>query len=268
VRAVLAGHLVPAAALAHDEAIARAGAGPTLLIWRTDPAVVVGRFQRVDWEVDPAACAARGVRVWRRFTGGGTVYLDAGVVCAALAWPPGHRWAALGVPEMYGPLLDGIVRALAARGVRAARDERTVRVGGRKVTGIAAHRGRTGTLVHGTVLAAADLGALTACIAGPRCGDLGGRPRPAPSRPDVVANVGELGLEAALVEAFAATPGELSTEERDRAGALQQERYDDRSWHAGPWAELAGAAGAVLGGDAPAEAGGAPARGRAGAPRR
>ena len=142
-RATVLGALDPASALAWDEAIARSSLDrAALLLWRTQPAVVIGRFQRADWEIDAGACARRGVRVWRRFTGGGAVLIDPGTLCVTLAWPAGHRWAAAGVPEMYRPLLDGIVRACRAQGVDAYCDERTVRVAGRKVTGIAAHRGQ------------------------------------------------------------------------------------------------------------------------------
>jgi lipoate-protein ligase A len=209
-----------------------------VLLWRTAPAVVIGRFQRADWEVNPAACAARGVRVWRRFTGGGAVYLDPGTLCVALAAPPGHPWAQLGVPEMYAPLLDGIVRACRLRGVAAERDLRTVRVDGRKVTGIAAHRGRGGMLVHGTLLVDADLDVLRACLAGPRGGDLRGAPRPAPSRPDHVANVGGSGWEDAVCEAFGAEAGPLSGDEAAAAERLRDGKYHDPAWHAGPWADL------------------------------
>ncbi|HYX87178.1 MAG TPA: hypothetical protein VE777_19590 [Gaiellales bacterium] len=254
-RVVWAGELEPAGALALDEALVRAEVErPTLVLWQTGPAVVIGRFQRADWEVDAAACAARGVRAWRRFTGGGAVYLDAGTVCAALAVPPGHPDAALGVPALYAPFLDGVARACRMLGVAATADERTLRVGGRKVTGVAAHRGRLGTLVHGTLLVAADLAALRACLAGPRGGDLDGRPRPAPSRPDRVANLGgsTAAARAALVEAFAgrgAAPEPPTEDELARAAGLRRERYDDRRWHAGPWHEVTPAAvEAVLGG--------------------
>jgi hypothetical protein len=115
---------------------------------------------------------------------------------------------------------------------------RTVRLGGRKVTGIAAHRGRGGTLVHGTLLIDADLEALRACLAGPRAGDLGGAPKPAPSRPDHVVNVGGAGWEAALVEAFAADPGTLEPSETAEAAALREQKYHDPAWHAGPWFDL------------------------------
>ena len=238
--AVDLGHLDPALALAHDEALGRdPGRPPTLLLWRTSrPAVVIGRFQRADWEVDPVACAERGVGVWRRFTGGGAVYLDSGTLCITLAAPPEHGWAQLGVPEMYAPLLDGIARACRQRGVPAERDERTVRVAGRKVTGIAAHRGRGGVLVHGTLLVTAELDALRACLGGPRGGDLEGGPRPAPSRPDHVANTGGRDWEAAMTEAFAAERGGLTALETAEAARLAEGKYHDPAWHAGPWSDI------------------------------
>jgi lipoate-protein ligase A len=139
---------------------------------------------------------------------------------------------------MYAPLLDGIVRACHAQGVDAERDERTVRVGGRKVTGIAAHHGRGGVLVHGTLLIDADLESLRACLAGPRGGDLGGAPRPAPSRPDHVANAGGEGWEAALIDAFDARPQPLDADRAERAAALAAQKYHDPAWHAGSWMEL------------------------------
>jgi lipoate-protein ligase A len=243
-RAIVCGPCDPAQGLAWDEALVRAPVDrPALLVWRTAPAVVIGRFQRADWEVDAAACAARGVRVWRRFTGGGAVYLDPGTVCAALALPAAHPAASEPIPEMYAPLLDGMVRACRALGADASRDERTVRVGGRKVTGIAAHRGREVTLVHGTLLVAADLDALRACLAGPRGGPLEGRPRPAASRPDHVTLVGcdVDAAERAIVESLAAPgvePVPLSATESETAARLLRERYLDPAWHAGPWADV------------------------------
>jgi lipoate-protein ligase A len=239
--------------LALDEALARAEpSDPVIAVWRSTPAVIVGRFQRPDWEIDPAACATRDVRVWRRFTGGGTVYLDPGVVCAALVVPASHPAATAGVPDMYSPFLDGIVRACRSLGVDSERDDRTVRVGGRKVTGIAAHRNRSATLVHGTLLVDADLDALQGCIAGPRTGELDGGPRPSPSRPDRVANIGGavVAAETAIVEAFPfAAPVVSETADAHVAGLarnLLTARYDDRDWHAGPWKAVTPAAVAAL----------------------
>jgi lipoate---protein ligase len=252
---VLEGGLVdPAEGLALDEALVRVPSPePVLAVWRSRRSVVVGRFQRVDWEVDAEACWTRGVCAWRRFTGGGAVYLDPGVVCAALMVPAGHSDAALGVPAMYAPFLDGMARACRGLGADAVSDQRTVRVGGRKVTGVAAHRGRLATLVHGTLLVDADLDALRACLAGPRGGDLGGAPQPAMSRPDHVANVGGPVDRAAraIMEAFAPglAPAEPDAARRTVAAQLTRDRYLVRSWHAGPWASvMPSQAVAVLGG--------------------
>ena len=243
-RAISAGVCDPPQGLAFDEALVRAPVGvPTLLVWRTRPAVVIGRFQRADWEVDAAACAQRGVRVWRRFTGGGAVYLDPGTVCAAIALPSSHPAATAPIPQLYAPLLDCMVRACRALGADAARDDRTVRIGDRKVTGIAAHRGRNVTLVHGTLLVSADLDSLRACLAGPRGGDLQGHPRPAASRPDHVALVGgDVDSATQAVIAALAAPGaevsDLTPAERAAAAELIRARYLDQAWHGGPWHDV------------------------------
>ena len=243
-RTISAGLCDPPQGLAWDEALVRASvAAPTLLVWRSRPAVVIGRFQRADWEVDAAACARHGVRVWRRFTGGGAVYLDPGTVCAAIALASSHPAASAPIPQLYAPLLDGIVRACRALGVDAARDDRTVRIGDRKVSGIAAHRGRNVTVVHGTLLVSTDLDALRACLAGPRGGDLQGRPRPAASRPDHVTLVGGDVDRAtqAVVSALAAPgarAGDLSAAEHDSAAELLRTRYLDQAWHGGPWHDV------------------------------
>ncbi len=247
-RVVSIGECSPPDGLALDEAVVREGpVQPLLVLWRCTPAVVVGRFQRVDWEIDAAACAARGVRVWRRFTGGGAVYLDPGTLCAGLVLPAAHPDAHAGVPEMYAPLLEAIAAACRRLGVAATTDERTVRVDGRKVTGVAAHRGARATLVHATLLVSADLVALRACLAGPRGGDLQGLPRPAPSRPDHVTAVGGpvAAAEAALVAELAgpaASIGPPTRAEAERAAALRAERYEDPAWQAGPWAPVTPAA--------------------------
>src|SRR5439155_474126 len=126
-RATVLGALDPASALAWDEAIARSPLDrPTLLLWRTQPAVVIGRLQRADWEVD----------------------------------------------------------------------------------------------------------------AGPRGGDLQGRPRPAPSRPDSVANVAGDGWESAMIEAFGAEPGDLDAATEPAMRLLRSQKYHDPAWHAGSWSSV------------------------------
>lgn len=79
-------------------------------------ALVLGSAQRED-EADLAACAAAGVAVTRRGTGGGAVLCDAGVLLVDLAVPRGHALGPDDVTEAYRPLGDAVVRALGELGV-------------------------------------------------------------------------------------------------------------------------------------------------------
>ena len=54
--------------------LAHGPATPALLLWRNDPAVVLGRHQDAAHELDAPAALAQRVSVVRRFSGGGCVY--------------------------------------------------------------------------------------------------------------------------------------------------------------------------------------------------
>ena len=50
------------------------------MLWQATPTVVIGKHQRVEAEVDTDYTQQYGVRIARRFSGGGAVYHDAGNV--------------------------------------------------------------------------------------------------------------------------------------------------------------------------------------------
>lgn len=50
----------------------------TILLWQTPPSVILGKYQDVLLETDPSYLQQHGVGLYRRFTGGGTVYTDLG----------------------------------------------------------------------------------------------------------------------------------------------------------------------------------------------
>lgn len=52
--------------------------GDHLLLWQNERAVVVGRNQNAEGEIDRAFVEAHGISVVRRITGGGAVYHDLG----------------------------------------------------------------------------------------------------------------------------------------------------------------------------------------------
>jgi len=153
-----------AADLAMLDAVA-AGGAPVLRLYCWDPpALSLGRFQPDD-DVDHAACAARGVDVVRRPTGGRALLHGADVTySAAFPQPSGDAGR---VDALYEWLASGLIAGLALLGVEAAiarndgpagpvcfagQQGADLRVGERKLCGSAQVRRDGAVLQHGAVL--------------------------------------------------------------------------------------------------------------------
>jgi lipoate-protein ligase A len=154
--------------MAADEAMAAtvaAGSPPLLRLYTwSGPALSLGRFQP-DSDVERAACAARGVSVVRRPTGGRALLHGADVTYAvALPRPPGREGS---VDAVYCFLARGLRAGLAALGVDAevasgdgaagaacfaSMRGSDLRVGGRKLCGSAQVVRGSVVLQHGSVL--------------------------------------------------------------------------------------------------------------------
>lgn len=157
--------------LAFEEAFARArGAGlidDTLRIWRNDRAVVIGYFQEAEGEVDTESASKLGIKIIRRFSGGGAVYHDLGNVNYALAVD--GRAAPDPIDYAYTNLIRGALRALKLLGCEPhVENVNDVVVDGRKVSGTAASFRWNTCFIHGTLLLNADLTALSKVLRPPR----------------------------------------------------------------------------------------------------
>ncbi len=142
--------------LALDTALFRAvegGAqGGTLRLWESPALVVVlGRSSVISNEVEQAACAADGVPVLRRDSGGGAVLLGPGCMSYSLLLSLDRYPELRNVRLSYGLILGCLVRALAVPGLEI-RGLSDLAIGGRKVSGSAQRRGRQALLHHGTLL--------------------------------------------------------------------------------------------------------------------
>ncbi len=136
----------PAVQLALEEALVRAvPPAPLLRIWQIEAGVVLGRGQRLEREVNVAACAATGVPVLRRASGGGAVFHDLGNLNITMA-VPGRA------PGLTGDLAELIAAVLRRLGLAPAVSDRGVFVGPVKLSGLAAHLARGATLAHATLL--------------------------------------------------------------------------------------------------------------------
>jgi lipoate---protein ligase len=151
---------LPSAAenLALDEALllqAEAGEGDEVLrVWEWPaPAVILGSGCRLAEDVDETACAADGVPILRRSSGGGTVLLGRGCLLYSLVLAFDRSALLSEIRPSYQFILDRVAGALGG----AAAGISDLAVGDRKFSGNAQQRKRNHLLHHGTVLYDFDL---------------------------------------------------------------------------------------------------------------
>ncbi|MGH1524584.1 lipoate--protein ligase family protein [Leifsonia sp. L25] len=95
--------------------------GPTLRIWEWDePAVVIGSFQSVKNEVDPVNAEKYGVKVVRRITGGGAMFMEAGSVVTYSIYAPADLVQGMSFADSYAFLDEWAIIALKSLGIDAS----------------------------------------------------------------------------------------------------------------------------------------------------
>jgi lipoate---protein ligase len=132
----------------------------TLRFQRFQPCVLVGRNQDIAREVRIERCAQKGVALARRLTGGGAVYMDAGV----LSWEivANRRRFGTDLAEAAEKICTAVANGLARLGVPARFcPPNAIEAEGRKISGASGYF-EGATLVHeGTVLFDFDLRDMT-----------------------------------------------------------------------------------------------------------
>lgn len=221
--------------LATEEILFRtlpAGHPGLFLLWRNEPAVIIGRHQCAAEEVDLARARAESLPVLRRITGGGAVCHDAGTLC--FSWILNDAQGGLG--PAFGRLLAPVVAALGDVGVAARLTGRNdLEAGGGKISGSAQTRAGGRLLVHGTLLVRADLARLGRVLT----------PAPQKQRTHGVASVGARVRNVAELWAPGNTPEGLmaallarcAPEAEPPAGATEAMAalLTERKYHAPEW---------------------------------
>jgi lipoate-protein ligase A len=224
------------------EGVSSGSMPPTLRLYAWKPAAVsIGFFQGLDEEVDVVSCAAHGVDVVRRITGGGAVFHQSEITYSVVI-PEGHPLAPASIMASYEMLCAGIVAALASLGIESVfAPINDIVSGGKKISGNAQTRRKHCLLQHGTVLLDVDVQAMFALLKVPAEKAKGKLIE------DVKARVTSLRAilgraitfeeaERALIAGFAASLGIRFTEsdpsdaELDRAREIAQEKFADPSW--------------------------------------
>ncbi len=110
--------------LALDEVLTtRVGAGlrkPTLRLWEWDEsAVVIGSFQSLRNEVDPAGAEKHGFDIVRRISGGGAMMMAANSIVTYSLYVPASLVAGMTFADSYAFLDDWVLQALRSLGIDA-----------------------------------------------------------------------------------------------------------------------------------------------------
>ncbi|MHA1907135.1 MAG: lipoate--protein ligase family protein [Candidatus Thorarchaeota archaeon] len=248
--------------LAIEEAIARENADRedkinTLRFWRSEAAIVIGRFQCVHKEANIKFCKDNNIPIARRFTGGGTVFHDTGNLNFTICLDQSESYVCRTLNELYWNFVGAIASGLRSVGVPATYDSyrSCLRINGKKITGTAGWIKQGVSFIHGTLLIDADLSALKRALDIPpnqpeylrdnrriRCleskrdkvtciaNELTNRPSDMEIKNAIIATLEEISEEKIIT-------GDLLQEEVARAESLYQSRYSRLEWNLGTLAQ-------------------------------
>lgn len=228
---------------------------PGLLhFYRTPPCASVGRFQAIDRELRLDHCAALGIELVRRATGGGALYLDPQQLGFTLVLGNANNSLESGLKTACA----AIIAALSEFGLEAGfKFPNDVEIGGRKIASVFAIVERGVLLLHGTLLIDMDIRAMLEALRVPTeklspDGLSAARDRFAPFRalcPGVTDQPLQQALEAQMAQAFALTlrpvhPDEAELSEDAVPATLPAHAIDwsgqDENWLEALWKTPAG----------------------------
>jgi len=144
----------PAHNLATEEYLFSNRNDDILFLYVNEPCVVVGRNQDVLSEVNVEYCTTHKIPVFKRMSGGGTVYHDLGNLnyCFISNRVPGE----LPLNDVFLQPIVAVLLDLQVDVLIGKRNDLWL-PGGHKISGTASHVGKTRILHHGTLLYDADL---------------------------------------------------------------------------------------------------------------
>lgn len=121
-------------------------------MWQVEPSVIFGRNQLIENEVNLEFCRNRGIRTYRRKSGGGCVYADMKNIMFS------YITSEENVGFTFNRYINMVVVVLNRLGVDARANGRNdIMIGDRKVSGNAFYKLPGRSIVHGTMLYDTDM---------------------------------------------------------------------------------------------------------------
>jgi lipoate-protein ligase A len=244
--------------LAIEEAIARINVqstekSNTLRFWRSQNAVVLGRFQCVHLEVNVNYCREHEIKIARRFTGGGTVYHDIGNLNFSICVDQNEPYVTRRLDELYWNFIGSIASGLQYIGIPVSYDPNgsCLRIQRKKITGTAGWMKKGVSFIHGTLLIDTDLEKLKHSLKAPPGQEelylKGKKVRCKESRKDVVTTIihevperpSDEEIKQSIIRSIEKISnskiehGPPTKQEKKTAEALYQSHYSQPEWNLG-----------------------------------
>ncbi|MEM2370529.1 MAG: biotin/lipoate A/B protein ligase family protein [Candidatus Bathyarchaeia archaeon] len=130
----------------------------TVRFWQNSRSALIGRSQNVIGEVNVEECGRHGVKIVRRFTGGGAVYQDLGNLNWTFVISGDSELYPATLSELYVFACNAVIEGLKNLNLDAKFIQpNSIFVKNKKVSGSAAYVKRKAALCHGTLLVHANI---------------------------------------------------------------------------------------------------------------
>lgn len=135
--------------LAMEEYVARKlnGKEDCFFMWQVEPSVIFGRNQLIENEVNLEYCKTKGIRTYRRKSGGGCVYADMSNIMFSYITRSENVSMTF---DRYTNMVTDMLRTLGVPAEASGRND--IMIEGRKVSGNAFYHIPGHSIVHGTML--------------------------------------------------------------------------------------------------------------------
>lgn len=210
------------------------GAAGYFMLWQNAPSIIVGRHQNSHEEINAELRQRYALPVVRRQTGGGAVYHDLGNLNFSFLVPDRQHG-----PLDFARFLRPIAEVLHSLGISVELSSRNdLTAAGKKISGSAQLRNKSGILHHGTLLVSLDLDMLGAVLTGApdkflSKGIASVRSRVTNLSDHAPAGFGMQVLKEALFSHCAQGRAELDEAIRANALALAAKKYSTWEWNFG-----------------------------------
>ena len=236
----------PAHGLSVDDAMTRVNSAldaPTLRLYTYRPCALIGRFQRLDDEVNVDYCSQIGLPINRRPTGGGSIIMGPDQLGVAFIVPAKWHRDKGSAAELMRRTAEGIVIGLRSFGIEAIYSGKNdLTVAGRKLAGLGLYIAETGTrLFHASILVDLDVDYMLRVLKTPfsKLADKGFRnvtDSISTVRRECDTDVSMDAVKDAIIEGYRqhlglkVVNGDLSEEEKCIAQELKASKYANDDW--------------------------------------